>query len=74
MLTRNDLGREGTKVLKWIEHYFKILKDLPVKSQVAPKEIYNKLPASIPLEGTSFDHILKDTSDHLSVQHKTFYF
>ena len=63
MLTREDIGREGTKVLKWIEHYFAILKDLPVKSQVRPKEIYSAIPAGIPYEGESFDQILKDTTD-----------
>lgn len=63
MLEREDFKIEGEKVLAWIDQFYKKLKNLPVKSQVKPGEIYDQIPKSMPLEGCGIDELLKDTSE-----------
>ena len=42
------------KIVGWMADYFKNIEQYPVKSQVNPKEIYNKLPDSAPQKSESF--------------------
>ena len=60
MIHTEDFREEADKVLDWIDHYFKNLRALPVKSRVKPKEIYDRIPSEAPLQGEDVESILKD--------------
>ncbi len=44
----------------WMADYMSEVEQYPVKSKVAPKEVYNKIGNSIPDEGESIDEIFDD--------------
>ncbi len=48
------------KVVQFIEHYFQNIEHYPVKSQVNPGDIFNKIPNSPPENPQSFDDIYND--------------
>lgn len=56
----DEFRKTGYEIVDWISDYMDNVEDYPVKSQVAPGEIYSKLPAMPPLRGESMDTILKD--------------
>ncbi len=58
MLVKEDFKKHSSKVIEWIDAYYRDLKSYPVKSQVAPKEIYNQIPSGIPDRGKSIDEII----------------
>jgi aromatic-L-amino-acid decarboxylase len=60
MINRNNFRKEADKVLDWIDNYFEQLRELPVKSCVKPREIYDKIPSAAPLRGEVMERILKD--------------
>ena len=60
MINRNNFRAEADKVLDWIDGYFERLRELPVKSCVKPRDIYDKIPAEAPLQGEDMENILKD--------------
>ncbi len=60
MLERSGYVAANRLITRWIEEYFSRLESLPVKSSVAPGDIYRALPDSIPLQGESMSTILKD--------------
>ena len=55
----DDFNRHAHEVIDWITNYYKNLEQYPVKSQVAPQEIYQQLPEHIPDEGISISQILE---------------
>lgn len=61
----DEFRKTGYKIVDWISDYMDNVEDYPVKSQVAPGEIYSKLPAMPPLRGESMDTILKDFKEIL---------
>ncbi|MBN1997044.1 aminotransferase class V-fold PLP-dependent enzyme [candidate division KSB1 bacterium] len=48
------------RVVDWMADYLENVEKFPVKSQVAPREIFDRLPAEAPQEGESFDTIMED--------------
>jgi len=60
MINRGNFRAKADKTLDWIDSYFEKLKELPVKSCVKPREIYDKIPAEAPLHGEDLECILKD--------------
>ncbi|MTI21911.1 aminotransferase class I/II-fold pyridoxal phosphate-dependent enzyme [Fulvivirga sp. RKSG066] len=60
MLERQDFRENVDVVLDWIEKYFKEIESLPVKSKVAPKEVYNQIPGAPPLKSESLQSIMSD--------------
>jgi len=60
MIYRENFRTEAGKVLDWIDSYFKRLRELPVKSRVIPRDIYNRIPSEAPLHGEDMESILKD--------------
>jgi len=60
MINRDNFRAEADKALDWIDGYFNKLRELPVKSRVKPREIYNKIPSEAPLKGEDVESILKD--------------
>lgn len=60
MLDRSDYRRTRAIIGEWIEQYFATLEQRPVKSQVAPGDIYHALPQGVPESGESIEVIMKD--------------
>ncbi len=65
MINQKDFREQSNKIMDWIENYFKNLESYPVKSKVAPKDIYNSIPATPPQESESLDTILKDVDEKI---------
>ena len=65
MINQKDFSSESKKIMDWIEQYFEKLESYPVKSKVAPKEIYNSIPATPPQESETLDAILKDMDEKI---------
>ena len=60
MIKQENFKTEAIKVVEWIDSYFNRLRELPVKSNVKPHEIYDKIPPEAPLKGEGVEAILKD--------------
>ncbi len=60
MILQEDFRAEADRVLDWIDNYFKRLRELPVKSRVKPKEVYDQIPKEAPLQGEALESILND--------------
>jgi aromatic-L-amino-acid/L-tryptophan decarboxylase len=59
----DDYEGWGKKISTWGANYHKALRDYPVRSQVKPGDILNKLDTSAPEEGTKMEDIMKDFND-----------
>jgi aromatic-L-amino-acid decarboxylase len=55
-----EFRKAGHELVDWIARYLEGIEQYPVLSQVAPGDIRAKLPATAPLEGESFDAIMRD--------------
>ena len=60
MIKRENFREEADRVLAWMDNYFKGLKDLPVKSCVKPREVYDTIPPEAPLQGEEIRALLSD--------------
>ena len=60
MLDPKDFKKEAGPVLDWIDRYMNNLTSLPVKSQVAPGDIYQAIPEEAPLHSESMKQIMED--------------
>ena len=60
MMITENFRAESDRILDWIDNYFKGIRQLPVKSCVKPREIYDKIPSEAPLQGESMESILND--------------
>jgi len=60
MIKREDFRTEADRIVDWIDRYFERLRELPVKSRVQPREIYDQIASEIPLQGEGVDKILSD--------------
>lgn len=58
-----DFRTNMHQVADWIADYYENIAQYPVLSQVAPREILDKLPANPPSEGETFEHIFADFQD-----------
>lgn len=59
-MTSDEFRQRGRQVIDWIADYLEHVEQFPVLSQVKPGEIREKLPPQAPLQGESFDAILRD--------------
>jgi len=60
MIQHENFRDEADRILDWIDNYFKGLRNLPVKSRVKPREVYNKIPTQAPFQGEDVGSMLKD--------------
>ena len=60
MIKRENFREEADRIVDWIDNYFKRLGEFPVKSHVKPREIYDKIPSEVPLQGEDMQTILHD--------------
>lgn len=63
MLKKENFKKDSVRIIDWMDKYFQNLESFPVKSQVAPKDIYNQIPPEAPQEEEPMDKILKDLDD-----------
>ena len=59
-MTPEEFRRNGHAVVDWIADYYSRIESFPLLSQVKPGEIRAALPANPPVQGESFDALLKD--------------
>ncbi|MCF8303549.1 MAG: aminotransferase class V-fold PLP-dependent enzyme [Bacteroidales bacterium] len=60
MIKGKDFRGHAHELVDWIADYLENIEEYPVKSQVKPGDIYEKLPSRIPQEGDSFQRIMQD--------------
>jgi aromatic-L-amino-acid decarboxylase len=59
-MTPDEFRHWGREVIDWIARYMEQVEQYPVLSQVKPGEIRENLPTYPPMQGESFDQILRD--------------
>ena len=62
-MTTDEFRRAGHDAIDWIADYLDNIEHFPVQSKVEPGAIRGALPAHPPLDGESFDTILRDVND-----------
>ena len=60
MINIHEFRDYGHQFVDWMADYYTNIEQYPVKSQVKPKEILNRLPQSPPLQGENMDEIFRD--------------
>ncbi len=60
MLHPEDFKKQADPVVSWIDHYLNHITDHPVKSQVAPGEIYQAIPEKAPELPEAMERIMED--------------
>ena len=60
MTDPEEFRKYAHEMVDWIADYYRDIEQYPVKSQVAPGDIYRSLPDTPPDEGESFADIFKD--------------
>lgn len=50
----------GHQIIDWMADYLENIETYPIKSQVTPREIINKLPLAAPIKGEEFEQIFAD--------------
>ena len=59
-MNTDEFRRWGHRLIDWIADYQEHVEQYPVMAQVKPGEVRSQLPAAPPVEGESFDVILRD--------------
>ncbi|MEA3460580.1 MAG: aminotransferase class I/II-fold pyridoxal phosphate-dependent enzyme [Bacteroidota bacterium] len=60
MLNPKDFKKEAGPIVEWIDHYMNHISSFPVKSKVAPGDIYKAIPEQAPLHSESMKEIMED--------------
>ena len=56
-----EFRAQAHKMVDWMADYLETVSEYPVKSQVKPREVFEKIPLSPPQTGEDFDDIIVDT-------------
>ena len=64
-MTPTEFREYGHTVVNWIADYYEQIESLPVLSRVDPGQVRSMLPPHPPVDGESFEDILKDVSDFI---------
>ncbi|MDX2305793.1 MAG: pyridoxal-dependent decarboxylase [Microscillaceae bacterium] len=59
-MNSQDFRKEAHKLVDWMADYFENIEQYPVKSQLAPQDIYRQIPDSPPQQGEPFEQIFED--------------
>ena len=59
-MTQEEFRRHGYAMVDWIADYYSRVESFPVLSQVEPGQIRASLPAEPPVQGESFDDMMRD--------------
>lgn len=60
MLTLKEFRKFGHQLVDWMADYYANIEKYPVKSQVMPREIFDRLPDQAPEQGESMTQVLAD--------------
>ena len=60
MIDKKDFKESSNEIIAWIDHYLNNISTLPVKSQVGPGEVYNRIPDQPPEHSESLEKIIED--------------
>jgi aromatic-L-amino-acid decarboxylase len=60
MLDPKNFKADSTEIMEWIDQYLNHISDFPVKSPVAPGEIYSQIPENAPAKPESLEQIIQD--------------
>ncbi len=60
MITNNEFRKQAHAFVDWMADYLENIENFPVKSQVSPGEILERLDKNPPMKGESMDHIFND--------------
>lgn len=64
-MNKDEFRKNAHQLVDWVADYLENIEQYPVKSQVAPREVYNKLPNEIPEQGEHFVDIFKDFEEKI---------
>lgn len=64
-MNSKEFRKNAHQLVDWIADYFDNIEKYPVKSQVAPREVYNSLPDELPAKGEDFQAIFKDFEEKI---------
>ena len=56
----DEFSKWGARISGWAKNYHSNIRELPVRSQVKPGEVFNALPANPPESGTGMEEIFAD--------------
>lgn len=59
-MNTEEFKRYGHQLIDWISDYYEDIEQYPVKSQVKPQEVYEKIPPAAPVHGEPFERIMED--------------
>ena len=60
MLNPEDFKKDAEAVINWIDRYLNNITSFPVKSRVAPGDIYRAIPERAPLQSENMELIMED--------------
>jgi len=63
MLDPKNFKADSAEIIGWIDQYLNHISNFPVKSPVAPGEIYSQIPANAPQKPESLDQIMQDLDE-----------
>ena len=59
-MTPDEFRKHAHELVEWMAGYMENVEKYPVKSQVKPGEIFNRIPDNPPSKPESFDALMKD--------------
>lgn len=62
-MTPDEFRLHAHKLVEWMADYMENVESFPVKSKVAPGDIFGKIPDTPPLSGEVFDNLVNDFND-----------
>jgi len=60
-MTTDEFRKHAHELVEWIAGYFENIENYPVKSQVKPGEIFNRIPGKAPSDPEPFKKIFSDS-------------
>jgi aromatic-L-amino-acid decarboxylase len=62
-MTPDEFRKHAHELVEWMAGYMENVENLPVKSLVKPREIFDKIPDKPPLQAESFESLMKDFNE-----------
>lgn len=59
-MNNSDFRKHAHEMVDWMANYLENIEQYPVKSQVAPNDIYNQIPENAPKQKEDFEEIMND--------------
>ncbi len=64
-MTPDEFRNHAHKLVEWMAGYMENVESFPVKSSVAPREIFDKIPDNPPQHAEAFDSLIKDIDEFI---------